>query len=105
MDAFFLISGLAMLIHMALCAVASRAITSPGLKTELFAVPNRLLGTPPAIRLMRVRYYWPFSSLPDEARALEPSVRAVLLAARATGLCFLCAILGFLGAAFVEAGS
>ena len=98
------IAGLAMILHGALCVVALRTIHSPEIETQLFAVPNRLFGTPQVIRLMRVRYYWPFVSLPREARMLTSRVRAIILAARLTGLCCLCALLGFLATAFVEAG-
>ena len=105
MDALLLIAGLGMLSHVVLSKVASRGITDPRLESELFAVPNRFLGTSGSIRLLRIRYCFPFSSLPVNVRALEPRVRATLLAARVAGLCFLCALVGFLVAVLVEAGN
>jgi hypothetical protein len=104
-DTLFLTAGVAMFLHLALCVVLHLALTGhPAIVDELFAVPNRLLGTPDVIRLLRVRYFLPFRAPPEGMRLLEPWVRVTLLATRATGLCVLCASLGFLAAAFVEAG-
>jgi hypothetical protein len=104
-NTLFLTAGVAMFLHLALCVVLRRALIGhPSLVDELFAVPNRLLGTPDVIRLLRVRYFLPFLAPPEGMRLLEPWVRATLLATRVTGLCCLCAGLGFFAAAFVEAG-
>ena len=105
MDTLFLTAGAAMFLHLALCVMLRCAlIRHPALVDELFAVPNRLLGTPDVIRLLRVRYFVPFLAPPEGMRLLEPWVCATLLATRATGLCCICASLGFFAAAFVEAG-
>lgn len=94
-----------MALHLALCLVLRRGLAGQrAVEDELFAVPNRLLGTPYFMRLLRVRYFLPFRALPEGTHLLEPWVRATLLAARLTGLCILCAILGFFATAFVEAG-
>jgi hypothetical protein len=94
-----------MLAHMALSAVALRSLANhPGVAAELFAVPNRPLGTPDWIRLMRVRYFLPFKAMPESTRTLDAGVRGILWATRVTGLCFACAMLGFFISVFVEAG-
>jgi hypothetical protein len=105
MDALFLTAGISMFLHLALGAILRRGLSNhPAIEDELFAVPNRLLGTPNFIRLLRVRYFMPFRALPEEAHRLKPWVRITLVATRITGLCFICAILGFFVAAFVEVG-
>ena len=94
-----------MLLHIALSTIARRGLGShPLIEAELFAVPNGWLGMPDLIRLLRVRYFLPFRALPVGSHMLEPWVRATLLAARVSGLIFICATLGFFMAAFVEAG-
>ena len=109
----FVSAGAAMLLHTVLCGVLRRALIDgehQALANELFAIPNRWLGTPranPLIRpnpLLRVRYFFPFHVMPSGVDQLSPSVKATLFAARATGLYFLCAILGFFVAAFIESG-
>jgi hypothetical protein len=105
MHLLFLTAGIAMFLHLALCVILRRGLSNhPAIEDALFAVPNRVLGTPNFIRLLRVRYFMPFSRLPEEAHRLESWVRITLMATRVTGLCFICAILGFFVAAFVEAG-
>jgi hypothetical protein len=87
-----------MLAHMTLSAVALRDLANhPAVAAELFAVPNRPLGTPDWIRLRRVRNFLPFKAMPESTRTLDSDVRGLLWATRLTGLCFACAILGFLG--------
>ena len=98
-------AGVAMLLHIALSIIARRGLaTYPVLEAQLFAVPNRWLGGPGLIQLLRVRYFLPFRALPEGSHVLEPWVRATLLASRLSGLIFLCAILGFFVAAFIDAG-
>jgi hypothetical protein len=105
-EVFFYTAGIAMLAHMALSAVAVRSLAEhSAVAAELFAVPNRPLGTPGWIRLMRVRYFLPFSAMPETTRTLDSGIRGLLWATRLTGFCFACAILGFFISAFVEAGA
>ena len=105
MDVLFLTAGISMFVHLALCVILRRGLLNhPAIEDELFATPNRPLGTPNFMRLLRVRYFMPFRALPVEAHRLELWVRITLLATRVTGLCSICAILGFFVAAFVEAG-
>ena len=104
-ETLFLTAGVAMFLHIALSTIARRGLANhPALEAQLFAVPNRWLGTPDLIQLLRVRYFLPFRPLPEGSRLLEPWVQATLLAARLSGLIFLCAILGFFIAAFIDAG-
>ena len=105
MNAFLQVAGLAILLHIGACVFVLLAINSPDVATQLFAVPNNWLGPPPAIRLMRVRFYWPFVSLPSEVRMLESRTRAMIFVARLTGLGFFCSMFGFFVAAFVEAAA
>jgi hypothetical protein len=105
MDVLFLTAGISMFVHIALCVILRRGLLNhPAIEDELFATPNRPLGKPNFIRLLRVRYFMLFRALPEEAHGLEPWVRITLLATRVTGLCFICANLGFFVAAFIEAG-
>ena len=104
----FYVAGWSMLLNLGLSLVVSRALSTAdyrAIRDELFAVPNRLLGTPDLFRLLRVRYFLPFRALPDGASELEPWVLATLWAARFSGLCFVCAILGFFVAMFAAAGA
>jgi hypothetical protein len=94
-----------MFLHLALCLVLRRGLAChPAIEDELLGVPNRVLGTPAFIRLLRVRYFLSFRVLPEGMHLLEPWVRVTLLVTRVTGLCFFCASLGFFVAAFIEAG-
>jgi hypothetical protein len=105
-DALLLTAGGAMLVHFALCAIARRGLgRNPAIERELFTVPNRWLGAPDLIRLLRVRYFLPFRALPEGSHVLESWVRTTLLAARVSGLIFVCAIICFFIAVFIEAGS
>jgi hypothetical protein len=105
METLFFTAGVAMLLHIALSTIARRGLAShPAIETELFAVPNRWLGAPDLIQLLRVRYFLPFRELPEGSHVLEPWVRGTLLAARLSGLIFLCAILGIFVTAFIDAG-
>jgi hypothetical protein len=102
-----IIAGVAMLLHFALCAVARRGLSgdnSQAIEEQLFVVPNRFAGTPRQFSLLRFRYYLPFRTLPLGASELESWVQTAIFAARATGLIFICASLGFFVMAFVEAG-
>ena len=106
-DILLITGGAAMLLHLALCAVARRGLrdmTNRAIDEALFSVPNRWLGAPDLIRLLRFRYFVPFRALPDGAYLLEPWVRATLLGARICGLYFVCAMVGFIAVQFVEAG-
>jgi hypothetical protein len=101
MEILPLTAGVALLLHTALSIAARRGLAShPALEVQLFAAPNRWLRGP----VLRARYFLPFRALPEGSHALEPWVRATLLAARLSGLIFLCAILGIFVAAFIDAG-
>jgi hypothetical protein len=106
---FLLVTGAAaMFLHVTLCAIARFGLRGPdnrAIDEALFAVPNRRFGTPDLIRLLRFRYFFPGRALPDGADQLNPWIRAALLGARLSGLYFVCAILGFIAAQFLEAGS
>jgi len=105
METLFLTAGVAMLLHIALSTIARRGLAShPVIEAELFAVPNRWLAAPDLIQLLRVQYFLPFRALPKGSHVLKPWVRGTLLAARLSGLIFVCAILGFFVAAFIDAG-
>jgi hypothetical protein len=69
------------------------------LEAQIFYARNRWLRG----SVLRVRYLLPFRVLPEGSHALEPWVRATLLAARLSGLIFLCAILGIFVAALIDA--
>lgn len=93
-----------MLLHLALGALTRRGLMDrPSVDAELFGVANRFLGTPTRIRLLRVRYFLPIRRLPNGVAELDPWVRTSLTAARVTGFCFLCAMVGFFGAILAEA--
>jgi hypothetical protein len=117
LEFFLTVAGAGMLLHIALCAVVLRALRGSeyhAIAGELFAVPNQWLGAPDQIdqmrvlgvqiRLLRVRYFFPFRALPPGASKLEPWVGASLFAARLAGLTFACGMLGFLVTALIEAG-
>jgi hypothetical protein len=84
-------AAVALLLHTTLLSIiAGRGLAShPVLKAQLLVAPNRWLRGP----VLRLRYFLPFRALPEGSHALEPWVRATLLAARLSGLIFLCAIL------------
>ena len=107
-DFLFVTGAVAMFLHFTLCAIARfglRGADNRAMDDALFAVPNRRFGAPDLIRLLRFRYFFPGRALPEGADQLEPWVRAALLAARISGLYFVCAIVGFIATAFLEAGS
>jgi hypothetical protein len=95
----------AMLLHLILCAIVRRHLKRTGnraIDDALFAIPNRWLDPPDLYRLLRLRYFLPFLALPNGVTRLEPWVRTTLLAARVSGLYFLCAMLGAIAALIVE---
>jgi hypothetical protein len=103
-EVFLQIAFVAMFLHLVLGAIARRGLGDlPALEAKLFAIPNRALGTPGYIRLLRVRYFLPFRPLPEAASELAAWARTTLSAARFSGLCFLCAFIGFFGALFAQA--
>jgi hypothetical protein len=68
-----------MLAHLGLCLLLRRGLTDNKVAEEdLLSVPNRPLGTPSSIRLLRARYYLPWQSLPSSATTLEPQMRTIL---------------------------
>jgi hypothetical protein len=114
LEFFLTAAGVGMLLHIALCAVVLRALRGSehrAIVGELFAVPNQWLGAPDQtrvlgvqIRLLRVRYFFPFRALPPGASELQPWVGASLFGARLGGLTFACGMLGFLATVLIEAG-
>ena len=102
---FFFAGGVAMLAHIALCALLVRGVANNGAAKEtLMAIPNRPLAPTSSIRLLRARYYLPWRSLPPTINELEPWVRRTLLTARITGLIFVVSMVGFLAAEVASAG-
>ena len=101
----FNVAGASLAIHFAACFITYRRLSSRREIAEaLFGVPNRPLGTPEGIRLLRFRYFFPSRRMPAELLSLGADVRLPLAAARLSGFCFLCAILGFFAWSFVVAG-
>jgi hypothetical protein len=93
----FFAGRVAMLAHIALCALLIRGLENHGAAKEaLMAIPNRPLAPTSSIRLLRIRYYLPWQSLPSSMNELEPWVRRTLQAARITGLLFVASNFGFL---------
>jgi hypothetical protein len=71
---------------------------------KLFAVPNAWLGTEqllPRFRLLRVRYYAPWRSAPDEMRDEPALVQWLFFVARLTGFLVPAALVGFFLSAFL----
>jgi hypothetical protein len=99
-----LMAGSAMLAHFGLCWLLRRGLADDtAAARDLMAIPNRPLGTPDYVRLLRVRYYFPWSSLPPSASDLDGRVRLILMAARVTGFIFAICIFGVLVACIAEA--
>jgi hypothetical protein len=102
---FFFAGGMAILVHIALCALLVRGLANNGAAKEaLMAIPNRPLAPTSSIRLLRARYYLPWQSLPPTINELEPWVRRTLQTARITGLLCVVSMVGFLAAEVVSAG-
>jgi len=100
---FLMAGGVAMFAHLGLCALLLRGLENNGsFREALMAIPNRPLGTPLSIRLLRARYYLPWQSLPPGASDLEPWVRRTLLASRIAGFLFAVSVIGFFVAIFAE---
>jgi hypothetical protein len=101
---FFFAGGVAMLAHIALCALLVRGLADNGAAREaLMAIPNRPLAPTSSIRLLRARYYLPWQSLPPTLNQLDPWTRRILQAARISGLLFVVSMLGFLAAEVASA--
>jgi hypothetical protein len=100
----FFASGMAMLAHLALCALLVRGLADNGVvKEALMAIPNRPLHPTSSMRLLRARYYLPWQSLPPTINELEPRVRFILQTARITGLLCVISMVGF-AAEVISAG-
>jgi hypothetical protein len=100
----FDVAGASLAVHFAACFMTYRRLSSHrDLADALFGVPNRPLGTPDGIRLLRFRYFFPSRYIPGELLSLGIDVRLSLAMARLSGFCFLCAALGFLAWPFVIA--
>ena len=90
-----------MLAHFVLCAIVRfRLAGSPAIDNLLFATP---IGGPPFIRLLRLQYYWPYLSIPENARLMDPWTAGMLAAARYAGFGSFCAITAMFVAIFIEA--
>jgi len=104
-ELLFFAGGVAMLVHLALCALLVRGLATNGaLKVALIAIPNRPLAPTSSIRLLRARYYLPWQSLPPTINELEPWVRRTPQTARITGLLCVVSMVGFLAAEVASAG-
>jgi hypothetical protein len=102
----FYAGGMAMLAHIALCALLVRGLSdNDAAKEALMAIPNRPLTPATSIRLLRARYYLPWQSLPPAIDELDPWIRRTLMAARITGLLFVVSMLGFFAAEIGSAGA
>jgi hypothetical protein len=100
----FFAGGLAMLAHIALCALLVRGLAHNGaVKEALMAMPNRPLAPTSSIRLLRARYYLPWRSLPPTINELEAWVRRTLQTARITSLLCIVSMVGFLAAEVASA--
>ena len=101
---FFFAGGAAMLIHILLCALLVRRLANDGAAKEaLMAIPNRPLAPTGSIRLLRVRYYLPWQSLPSTLNELDSWTRRIVLAARISGILFVVSTLGFIAAEVASA--
>jgi hypothetical protein len=97
-------AGAALVSHVALSAIVRRALRSSehhALHEELFAVSKPDWLDSSETRDLRFRYYLPFRALPSGADRLPSWVRATLFAARVSGFCFVCAVLGWFVAVFL----
>ena len=100
----FYVAGYAMLTHVVLCFILRRGLgKGSDIEGEILAILNRWLGSPIDFRLLRVRYYWPWTALPAGTKALAPWVRTTLTMARITGLLFPLGLLGFFVGVFLTA--
>ena len=100
----FDVAGASLAVHLAACFITNRRLSSHReLAETLFGVPNRPLGTPGGFRLLRFRFFFPIRRMPQEMLSLGMEVKLPLAAARLSGLCFLCAVLGFFASLFVVA--
>ena len=103
-DALFEIAGMTMLGHLALCVVLQwRLRSQENIVLELFAVPNSLLSKGIGPRLLRTRYYWPWTKF-NLVESLEVRDQIILVAARVTGLFVPIALLAFLAMSILQAG-
>ena len=100
----FDVAGASLAVHLVACFITNRRLSSHcELAETLFGVPNRPLGTPDGFRLLRIRYFLPIRRMPKEMLSLGMEVKLPLAAARFSGLCFLCAVVGFFSSLFVVA--
>ena len=101
----FFAGGVAMLVHIALCALLVRGLGNNGATKEaLMAIPNRPLAPTSRMRLLRARYYLPWQSLPPTINELAPWIRRTLQTARIAGLLCVVSTVGFIAAEVASAG-
>jgi hypothetical protein len=100
---FLALAGAALLAHRILCGLLRRALgDGSAADGALMSRPNRLFGSPRYQGFLLARFYFPWTALPPSADGLDPSTKAVLLAARLTGFLFLAAVVGFIVALLAE---
>src|SRR5205823_1383082 len=104
MDLLFVLAGVALLAHVALCALLQRRLREErNVLHELFATPNQALLGSSSFRLLRARYYLPWQGVPATIRSLDAGSRAILAVTRVTGLLVPTCSLAFLGLSMVQA--
>lgn len=104
-DAFMVAAGISLVVHVGACALSQRGLrVRPDVMSELYAIPNRPIAPDSSLRLLRVRYYFPWVRVPDSVNSLDFANRILIIAARLSGLTFLIGILGFLLLSVVQAG-
>lgn len=102
--AFYMIvaAGASMFVHVALCGfLTSRLFDRPDVLRECFAVPNRSLGTPQRLKLLRVSYYSPFKRSPVFMTPLDGLSRALFFGARLSGAAMFVAWIAFFSIPFL----
>ncbi|MES1195880.1 MAG: hypothetical protein ABUL58_02945 [Steroidobacter sp.] len=88
-DTLFNIAGISMGLHLICCQIMIWLLRDQrNLLQEYFAIPNEILvrGSNISIRLLRVRYYWPWTSSVSMSSQLDLSSRIISVLARITGL-------------------
>lgn len=105
-DILFFSAGVCLLAHIALCFVLQwRLRDQEGLIQRLFSIPNEVLlkGSSIDLRLLRARYYLPFSRLDLGNARLDALDRIFLIAARVTGFMVPAGSLMFFIVPFIQA--
>ena len=91
-----------MLVHLISSTTLRRMLVDTELEAKLFGTPNRILGTPDLARLLRVRYFIPWTALPQGASVLDSRTRAVLVVSRLSGFAFILCVAAFFLTMFAQ---